>query len=319
VSTEAELLSREELDAILSSADSLAAEEPSRLAAPFRSARERARSGPRFPELHRAFGWVASRYGRDLASRHQRRIACELSGWEEMGTEEASQYLIESDRVVLFETRPTAATGFLLFSRPVLFGLLALSFGGRRVDRETVPARPYSRIEQRFLRWLAEGFLPMVESEIEPLRGVRFELGAVGGQAEILDRCTGSLLIATLDLSGLVPIGRIRIALPLVGLEAPPTAKASERSSTDKAPASIETLVQEVGLDLRVELGSADITLRRLGELQPGDLIPLQPSDPDGYLVRVEGREKFTATPGSVGSRLAVQIQDRWRKRGGKR
>jgi flagellar motor switch protein FliM len=319
VSTEAELLSREELDAILSSADSLAAEEPNRLAAPFRSARERTRTGPRLPELHRAFEWIASRYGRELASRHQRRIQCELAGWEELGAEEAIQFLIASDRVVLFETRPTAATGFVLFSRPVVFGLLSLSFGGRRVDRETVPARAYTRIEQRFLRWLAEGFLPMVESEIEPLRGVAFELGAVGGPAEILDRCTGPLLVATLDLAGLVPVGRVRVALPLAGLEAPLATKASERGGADRAPASIEALVQEVGLDLRVELGSADITLRRLGELQPGDVIHLQPSDPEGYLVRIEGQPKFTATPGSVGSRLAVQIQDRWRRRGGKR
>lgn len=320
MSTEAELLSREELDAILSSADAFAAEEPSRLAAPFRSARERGRSGPRHPELHRALEWMASRYGRELASRHQRRIRCELAGWDEMGAEEATQFLIDSDRVVLFETRPNAATGFLLFSRPVVFALLALSFGGRRIDRETVPARAYTRIEQRFLRWLAEGIAPMLETELRPLRGSSLELGPVGGSAEILDRCTGPLLVATLELEGLVPIGRVRIALPLAGLEAPATApRAKGANVAQAAPASIDALIQDVGLDLRVELGSAEITLRRLGELQPGDVIHLQPSDPEGYLVRIEGQPKFTATPGSVGSRMAVQIQERCRRRGGKR
>ncbi len=319
MSTEAELLTREELDAILSSADAFAAEEPSRLAAPFRSARERSRSGPRHPELHRALEWMASRYGRELASRHQRRIHCELSGWDEMGAEEATQFLIESDRVVLFETRPNPATGFLLFSRPVLFALMALSFGGRRIDRETVPSRPYTRIEQRFLRWLAEAIVPMLESELRPLRGTGIELGAVGAHAEILDRCTGSLLVATLALEGLVPVGRVRIALPLSGLEAPPAAlRTSGAKAAQALPVGIDTLLQEVGLDLRVELGTAEITLRRLSELQPGDLIHLQPSDPDGYLVRIEGQPKFTATPGSVGSRTAIQIQERCRRRGGK-
>ncbi len=320
MSTEAELLSREELDAILSSADAFASEEPSRLAAPFRSARERGRSGPRFPELHRALDWMASRYGRELGSRHQRRIQCELSGWDEMGAEEATQFLIESDRAVLFETRPTSAAGFLLFSRPVLFALLALSFGGRRIDRETVPVRAYTRVELRFLRWLAAGLVPMLEAELRPLRGVGIELGPVGAQGEILDRCTGPLLVATLELSGLVPIGRMRIALPLAGLEAPPAAQRPAASSAQAGagPVGIDALLQEVALDLRVELGSAEISLRRLGELQPGDLIPLQPSDPEGYLVRIEGQPKFTATPGSVGSRMAVQIQERTRRRGGK-
>lgn len=326
MSTEAELLSREELDAILSSADAFAAEESSRLAAPFRSARELGRSGPRFPELHRSLEWVASRYGRELGSRHQRLITCEVSGWEEMTPEEAAGFLIDSDRVVLFETRPNPATGFVLFSRPVVFALLSLAFGGRRIDRETVLSRPYTRVEQRFLLWLAGGLIPMLDTELRAQRGVNLELGSVGGRAEILDRCSSSLLLGSLELSGLVPIGRIRVALPLSGLEAQPAgprgrsgAAAQPRAAQGEAPAGVEGLLQEVALDLRVELGSAEITLRRLGELQPGDLIQIQPSDPEGYLVRIEGQPKFTATPGSVGNRLAVQILERNRRRGGRR
>jgi flagellar motor switch/type III secretory pathway protein FliN len=116
--------------------------------------------------------------------------------------------------------------------------------------------------------------------------------------------------------------------LPLAGFETSPAVQRS-KSQAGGAPAraaqaaagppGVEGLLHEVALDLRVELGSAEITLRRLGELQPGDLIQLQPSDPEGYLVRIEGQPKFTATPGSVGNRLAVQILERNRRRGGRR
>lgn len=71
----------------------------------------------------------------------------------------------------------------------------------------------------------------------------------------------------------------------------------------------IESLVLEMGIDLSVVLGTADLTLDEMARLKPGDLLVLRQKVSDPLDAEVAGAAKFRVWPGAIGSRAAVQIQ----------
>jgi len=313
VSSEAQvdLLTREELDAILSdpSLDPSDARSRSRLAQPFRRDRVRSRPpAPKAPQLRDAVEMVGAAWAKDLASRHQRRVSCSLIEWDEVDVSSFVDTMIPTDRMTTFAVEPSGTRGFVVLARPLVFALLTLSFGGRRPADGVVPSRAYTRIEQRLIRSVAVDLLQRLEPDCRSGFEVALHPGDVCGPAEIGGEDAGTLLLATLELSGLSPIGRLRIALPVGPFQAPTTR--TEAPVTEGAPA-IRGSLAGVPVKLCAEIGSVELTLAQIGALEPGDVLTLRPSAADGLLVRVEGSPKFLASRGSLGSRLAVRISER--------
>ncbi len=310
-----ELLTREELDALLveARAGAAGADSSARLAEPFRRSAEPAdEPPPKAPRLRQVLEEVGIGWGKRLASRHQRRIACSLMAWEEVETRAFVETLPPGDRLVGFEAQPSAASGFVLVARPLAFSLLSLEFGGRRPSGHPLPTRDYTRIERRFLRRVATEFLAGIEPRWRAWSPLELRVGGVHAPAEVPARSPGTLLLASFDVTGLGPVGRLRIGLP----EAPLRLAAPSASETRAPAREIERSLRDLELTLRVELGSTELSLAELGALQPGDLIEIRRAVPDGFLVHIEGRPKFRAVKGTVGERLAVQVQERLEARG---
>lgn len=70
--------------------------------------------------------------------------------------------------------------------------------------------------------------------------------------------------------------------------------------------------VQQLPVMVRVVLGGADLTVSELLGLNPGDVIRLDTLVRDDLTVCVDEREQFRGRVGTVGKRLAVQIQSPW-------
>ncbi len=70
--------------------------------------------------------------------------------------------------------------------------------------------------------------------------------------------------------------------------------------------------VQQLPVMVRVVLGGADLTVNELLGLNPGDVIRLDTLVRDDLTVCVDEREQFRGRVGTVGKRLAVQIQAPW-------
>ncbi len=307
-----ELLTREELDAILSEVGRglPAASGDAKLAAPFRRdrARERAEPVERAPELRRAVGRFAEAWGKQLANRHQRRIRCSLIAWEDQEIGAFAQSLLPTDCLALFELEPAGQAGFALFARPLAFSLLALSFGGRRASGVAVPERDYTRIERRFLHHLATQLVAELEEACSPVVATAPRVTGVVAVDELAGRAASKLVVASLQVEGPDVAGRVRVALPQSWAYASAQRDAEPRPSGGHA---LEGAVADLPVRVCAEVGYAELGLRRLAALRPGDVLELRRSAPDGFLVRVAGRPKFRAVSGSVGGRLAVQVVDR--------
>lgn len=71
----------------------------------------------------------------------------------------------------------------------------------------------------------------------------------------------------------------------------------------------IQGRLEKVMTDIKVEVGSVDLTFRELINIQKGDIIKLNNTDlRDDFIFKIGDRPKFKCRPGRVGSKLAVQI-----------
>jgi flagellar motor switch protein FliM len=108
-------------------------------------------------------------------------------------------------------------------------------------------------------------------------------------------------------------LGDLRLVIPFASLE-PLLDRFGRDSVSRREPGAmreqLETTVRDLPIDLAVELGGANIRLRQLLELQPGDVIPLATRVGQPATVPVMGRPKFTAHVGRIGNRFGVQVAD---------
>jgi flagellar motor switch protein FliM len=124
----------------------------------------------------------------------------------------------------------------------------------------------------------------------------------------LLEYGNQSNLSVSFDLEGLGDLCKLRIVLPSDFCDDLPGATASSAASES---AGLDDAMLDARVTLTAELATSNVGLSSIARIQVGDLIPVDPSDPDGVIVHVEGQPKFRAVRGAVGQRLAVQITDR--------
>jgi flagellar motor switch protein FliM len=204
---------------------------------------------------------------------------------------------------------PAAAFLFAL-PRPLLLALLAGLMG--EAPPELPPDRDLSSTELSLCELgLRELFLGPLSAGW-PLAGgltVAAEGPAAPGVIWRLPP-TAPVLIAPLTFTA----GFGEVATPLVFPRAATFDRLTAIPSPPEPPSTaadrkhIESLVLEMGLDLSVVLGTADLTLNEMARLKPGDLLVLRQKVTEPLAAEVAGTAKFRVWPGALGSRAAVQI-----------
>jgi len=80
------------------------------------------------------------------------------------------------------------------------------------------------------------------------------------------------------------------------------------RESTQESIGRIKAQIEKANLNLTALLGKASIHIGELLELQPGDVIMLDSKVNDPVEIMVGSRKKYLGKPGTMGSKMAVQI-----------
>lgn len=300
------ILSREELDALLESlrSDAGAPREGSSSSSSA-SARVRAvQSG-----LTRSMDLFADDWSRHLSNVHQMRIHLTMISCRATTREEFAELLRPADRVVCFDTEPQGGRGFLLLGRPLLFSLLTLNLGaGTSARRSAIPTRSYTRIELRLLRIFAQEILAELDRSLEELVTLRSNLTALADRETVREVEAERVFAITFDVRGFGEICRLRVAYPIslfMGEEEAAT------PSTAHSRSDIGSVVLEMRVPIQAELGSITLPLRKLADLEIGQVLPVDAPEGGELLVRVGDSPKFRAIRGHVGSRMAVQLTER--------
>lgn len=251
----------------------------------------------------RSFGEEA---GRSLSTLFQRTITFQLIDLRSLPAEDFAAAMLATDAPVVIRYEPEGALGAMLIGRTLLYGWLTLCFGGE-VDASPlfVPGRRYSRIEQKQLKRAALEFSQGLASALQSISETRVEVGTLTEPDLIATEIAPRLWVASFEVTGFGELARLRVGLPDSLF-----ARAREVRPSTSLRAAIGERLHDMPVEVRAEVGSADLPLRSVRGLRVGDVVPLRPAA-DGALLVVEGEPKFRATRGQVGSRLAVRITER--------
>lgn len=297
------ILSREEIDAVLAAVATSGADDG-------RVRREAgATDAARFvwSPLARALRDLGETTGRSLSTLFQRTVSFSMIDLRSLPADDFAAAMLQTDAPALLRFNPSGAVGAVLIGRTLLFGWLTLRFGGELDSSPLhVPARRYSHIERKQVARAAAELLDRLTRSLAPLVATEMEIGALVEPDLLAGEVSPRLWVASYEATGFGELGRLRIALPDTLF-----ARVRDERPAAKGRASIGERLHEMPVKLTAEVGTADLTLRRVRDLRIGDVLTLKPSAATGVLVRVEGRPKFRGVRGQLGPQLAVRITER--------
>lgn len=297
---DADILSREELDALLEEMPGLLSER----------AEGTGGTGSREVdvELERANAAFGFEYGRTLSNRHERVIQLSLIGQREIELAELAELMLPTDLAGSFQIMPKGVGGLLLLSRPLFFQMLCVLFGaGATIKPIRPPTREYTRIERRFYTRIVREMLVKLEEQWQALGPVSLVWGGLQGRSLIGESETRSAMLATFDVKGFSESCRVRLVVPSDVFRKAGALPVKAARST--AQPSVSLL--EVPIRLRAQVGTVELSLGEVGRLQVGQSIALEVPSDGSLTVRIGEREKFRGIAGTRGQKRAVQLQER--------
>ena len=297
------ILSREELSALLEEMPKIWTEDGSD--APSSRSRSRAIDA----DLVRANESFATEHGLKLSNRYQRVISLSMIGHREIEMNELAELMLPTDLAASFQILPRGFDGFVLLSRPFFFHLLSMSFGsGPTIKPVRPPTRKYTRIERRFYERATREILAMVETAWSEILPVHLEWIGLSSRSSVAQAEAQPTTLATFEVKGFGETCRLRVAVPRECFVTKEIESTAGRTRLKSGP---EVSVLDVPLDLRAQVGFADLTLAQVGALQPGQVIDLETPTDGSLTVTFGGRKKFKAIAGARGARRAIQLSER--------
>ncbi len=138
-------------------------------------------------------------------------------------------------------------------------------------------------------------FIPRIIPLDQIVAYVSMEL-KVGDMAGVMNFCLPYLVMQS-------------ISTQLTDFQWSPTVMAG-RGMTEEDIQQLGRNVEKAAVDVQVELGRTNVSLRDLVALQPGDVILFDKPTDAPLVARVNDRDKFQVYPGVHKDRLAVQVAD---------
>jgi flagellar motor switch protein FliM len=284
-------LTREELAAFL--ADPACADRPAR----------RIPGTRRLRPVERALAEFAEEQSRLAATVHQRPIRFELLGCDSMPVGDFAAALADADRAFTLRIDGVRDVGAIVMGRTLLFGWLTMAFGSPANLSVPVPRRAYTRIELRVLRRLVGELVEQMNRSLAVMLPARCDVGEVLEPERLPERVSPRLLTAAFDVEGLGEPGRLRIGFPQSWIQD------DEQTTPVRSEARVDVgRLMEMPLEVRAEVGHAELPLRRLTALKPGDVIPIEGFAGGRILVRIADAPRFKAVRGSAGAQAAIRI-----------
>lgn len=259
--------------------------------------------------LQRSSIEFAEQITRSMSNLFQTSIQITLIDWRSSEPEEFQQLMVANDKAIAFDLVPGAGHGLLLVGKTLFFQLLCLNFGADpNIKSSTPPSRPYTTIECRFYRRFVADLLAKLGECWSEDKRLEPKITDLISREHVKDEGADELYLATFDVSGFSEVCRLRVAVPKAAFD---DRIAAAREVSSLSGAHVEDAVLEMGLDLRVGIGSVEMSLAALSSMSEGDVIPIESVDGGELLVTLGGVPKFFAIRGAVGRRLAVQLTDR--------
>jgi flagellar motor switch protein FliM len=212
---------------------------------------------------------------------------------------------------------PLRGAAVMVVESKLLYALVDSFFGGNDVPYTKIEGKDFTQIEIKIARRLVMTAIEDLEKAWEPVYPLKigYSRTEINPQFVAIVPPSDVVIATTFDVELEKVSGTIKIVIPYATLE-PIKSKLSVGFQSEQLEVDliwinrIKEKIMQTDANLLVRLGAADIKVRDLLELEPGDIIQLNSDATMPLEVLVEGKPKFRGVPGLSKGNRAIKITD---------
>lgn len=324
----ANILSQDEIDALLGAVDSTE-EEPTKEEAPaedkpaqqsavmpydFRRPNRVSKEQLRFFQtIHEDF---SRQFANGLSSYLRTMVDIEVVSTDQLTYGEYVLSLPASTALFVFGMSPLEGSGVMEINPSLILTMVDRLFGGEGV--ESSASRDLTGIETAVVTKLVEEGLGVLTRTWERVTNLSCSMSELMKNPQMLQLLpnTETVILITLELRMGESAGILSLCYPFVAMESViPNISSrqilmgSQRRVIEDGPKWISHALGESSLSVAAELGRAELTVAEFIRLRPGDVIPLRSRVQEPIGVLVENERKGLARPGLKGRYRAVRLE----------
>ena len=315
-----DILSQDEIDALLHGVDEVEEEEVSAGAAPgivsfdF-SSQDRIVRG-RMPTLELVNERFARHMRISLFNMMRRTAEVSINGVQMLKFGEYVHTLFVPTSLNMVRFRPLKGTALITMEARLVFILVENFFGGDGRYHAKIEGREFTPTERRIIQMLLKLVFEDYKDAWAPVMDVGFEYldSEVNPAMANIVSPTEVIVVSSFHIELDGGGGDFHVAMPYSMLE--PIRELldagvqSDKGDTDvRWSKALRDEIMDVKVELKAKLLETELSLRELMELQPGDIIPVEM--PENLLVFVEDLPTFHAKMGRTKENVALKIVDK--------
>ena len=212
---------------------------------------------------------------------------------------------------------PLRGAAVMVVESKLLYALVDSFFGGNDVPYTKIEGKDFTPIEIKIARRLVMTAIDDLEKAWEPVYPLKigYSRTEINPQFVAIVPPSDVVIATTFDVELEKVSGTIKIVIPYSTLE-PIKSKLSVGFQSEQLEVDviwinrIKEKIMQTNANLLVRLGTADITVRDLLELEIGDIIQLGSDATMPLEVLVEGKPKFKGIPGLSKGNRAIKITE---------
>ncbi len=210
---------------------------------------------------------------------------------------------------------PLRGAAVMVIESKLLYALVDSFFGGNDVPYTKIEGKDFTQIEIKIARRVVLSAIDDYEKAWEPVYPLKvgYSRTEINPQFVAVVPPSDVVIATTFDVELEKVSGTIKIVIPYATLE-PIKSKLSVGFQSEQLEVDfiwinrIKEQIMGTAANLLVKLGEADIALRDLMELAPGDIIQLDTDATMPLDILVEGIPKFKGIPGLLKGNRALKI-----------
>jgi flagellar motor switch protein FliM len=212
---------------------------------------------------------------------------------------------------------PLRGAAVMVIESKLLYALVDSFFGGGEAPFTKIEGKDFTPIEIKIARRVVLNAIDDLEKAWEPVYPLKigYSRTEINPQFVAVVPPSDVVIATTFDIELEKVSGTIKLVIPYATLE-PIKSKLSVGFQSEQLEVDfiwinrIKEQIMQTPANINVKLGQADISVRDLLELEPGDVIQLNTDATLPLDVLVEGEPKFKGIPGLSKGNRAIKITD---------
>lgn len=217
--------------------------------------------------------------------------------------------------LTIFKMPPLRGYGIFVLDARLVYNLIDIFFGGTTDLHVKIEGRDFSPIESKIIKKIIDMAFSAMKQAWSPVYAVdiEFQRSEINPQFATIVTPTEVVIISRFEVDIEGAITKFMICIPYSMVE-PIKEKLYSGFQSEQLEVDMRWIerfkerLKESELDIKVDLGKAEIMARDFLKVKPGDVIVLDKEIDEPLVVKFENVPKFIAYPGKVNNQIAVKL-----------